>query len=73
VRFAYAASAGLYMAPPRPFWLSRIADPARREWLERECRRDAREIVRGWALLLNHMLGLADKGYALVEQLDERH
>jgi len=38
-----------------------------------KCRRDAREIVRGWALLLNHMLGLADKAYALVEQLDERH
>jgi len=73
VRFAYAASAALYMVPPLPFWLSRIADPARREWLERKCRRDAREVVRGWALLLNHMLGLADEAYALVEQLDERH
>ena len=73
VRFAYAASAALYMAPPVPLWLSRIADSARREWLERKCRRDAREVVRGWSLLLDHMLGLADEAYALVEQLDERH
>jgi hypothetical protein len=73
VRFAYAASAALYMAPPLPFWLSRIADPARREWLERKCRREAREIVRGWALLLDHLLGLAEEAYALAEQLDERH
>ena len=69
VRFAYAASAALYMVPPLPFWLARIADPARREWLERKCRRAAPEIVRGWALLLNHMLGLADEAYALVDGL----
>jgi hypothetical protein len=67
VRFAYAASAALYMVPPLPFWFARIADPARREWLERKCRRDAHEIVRAWALLLDHMLGLADEAYALVE------
>ena len=65
VRFAYAASAALYMVPPLPFWFARIADPARREWLERKCRRDAREVVRGWALLLDHLLGLADEAYAL--------
>jgi len=73
VRFAYAASAALYMTPPLPFWLARIADPARREWLERKCGRDAREVVRGWALLLDQMLGLADEAYALLEQLDEGH
>jgi hypothetical protein len=73
VRFAYAASAALYMAPPLPFWVSRIGDPARREWIERKCRRDARDVVRAWALLLDHVLGLADEAYALVEQLDERH
>ena len=39
VRFAYAASAALYMVPPLPFWFARISDPARREWIERKCRR----------------------------------
>jgi hypothetical protein len=73
VRFAYAASAALYMVPPLPFWFGRIADPARREWLERKCRRDAVEIVRGWALLLDHMLGLADESYALAESLGAGH
>jgi hypothetical protein len=67
VRFAYAASAALYMVPPLPFWLARIADPARREWLERKCGRDAREVVRGWAILLDHLLGLADEAYVLAE------
>ena len=73
VRFAFAASAALYMAPPLPFWFGRIADPARREWLERKCRRTAPEIVRGWALLLDHMLGLADEAYALIGRLDKAH
>ncbi len=70
VRFAYAASAALYMVPPLPFWFARIADPARREWLERKCRRDAHEVVRAWTLLLGHMLGLADEAYALADRLD---
>ncbi|MGH2472973.1 MAG: hypothetical protein ACRDG6_11305 [Candidatus Limnocylindria bacterium] len=73
VRFAYAASAALYLAPLLPFWLARIADPARREWIERKCRRDAREVVRAWALLLDHTLGLADEAYALAERLAVRH
>jgi hypothetical protein len=71
VRFAYAASAALYMVPPLPFWLRRIADPAGREWLERKCRRDAVEIARAWALMLEHLLGLADEAYALIERLDD--
>jgi hypothetical protein len=73
VRFAYAASAALYMGPPLPFWLARIADPARREWIERKCRREAHEVVRAWALLLDHLLGLADEAYSLAEQLDAGH
>jgi hypothetical protein len=47
VRFAYAASAALYAAPMAPLWLGRVADPARREWLERKCRRPVEEVVRG--------------------------
>jgi hypothetical protein len=70
VRFAYAASAALYMVPPLPLWLRRIADPARREWIERKCGREAHEIVRGWALLLDHLLGLADEAYELASRLD---
>jgi len=73
VRFAYAASAALYMAPPLTFWLARIADPARREWLERKCRRDAREVVQGWAVLLDYMLGLADESYAIADHLATGH
>src|SRR3989442_10338796 len=73
VRFAYAASSALYMVPPLPFWFARIGDPARRGWLERKCRRDAREIVRGWALLLDQMLGLAEESYALADRLDHGH
>ena len=73
VRFAYAASAALYMVPPLPFWFARISDPARREWIERKCRRDAGEVVRGWALLLDHLLGLADESYALANRLDDGH
>jgi hypothetical protein len=69
VRFAYAASAALYMSPPLPFWFASIADPARRKWVERKCRRDAHEIVRAWALLFDHMLGLADEAYALADGL----
>ena len=65
VRFAYAASTALYVTPMLPLWLARIADPARREWLERKCRRDASDVVHGWALLLDHSLGLADEAYAL--------
>jgi len=70
VRFAYAASAALYMVPPLPIWLARIRDPARREWLERKCRHSSGEIVRGWALLLDHMLGLADEAYTLADHVD---
>lgn len=73
VRFAYAASAALYMVPPLPLWLRRIADPARREWIECKCRRDAVEIVRGWALMLDHLLALAGEAYALAERLDDQH
>jgi hypothetical protein len=65
VRFTYAASAALYMVPPLPFWFARIADPARREWLERKCGRAAAEVIRGWAILLDHLLGLVDEAYAL--------
>jgi hypothetical protein len=72
VRFAYAASSALYLGPVVPFWLARIGDPARREWIERKCRRDAHEVVRGWATLLDHLLGLADEAYALVD-LDKGH
>ncbi|OLC10644.1 MAG: hypothetical protein AUH39_01500 [Chloroflexi bacterium 13_1_40CM_67_9] len=67
VRFAYAASTALYVTPMLPLWLARVADPARREWLERKCRRKASEVVRGWALLLEHSLRLADEAYALVD------
>jgi hypothetical protein len=65
VRFAYAASAALYAAPLLPLWLGRIADPTRRGWIERKCRRPAAEVVRGWALLLDHMLDLADEANQL--------
>jgi hypothetical protein len=67
VRFAYAASSALYLAPVLPFWIARIGDPARREWLERKCGRDASEIVRAWALLLDHALDLADEAYAIAQ------
>jgi hypothetical protein len=69
VRFAYAASSALYLAPLLPFWISRIADPARREWIERKCRRDARDVVRGWALLLDHAVGLADEAIEIAPAL----
>lgn len=69
VRFAYAASSALYLAPLLPFWLSRIGDPGRREWIERKCRRDAHEVVRGWALLLDHALGLADEAIEIAPVL----
>jgi hypothetical protein len=65
VRFAYAASAALHAAPMVPFWLGRVADPARRDWLERKCRRPVQEIVRGWAILLDHVLALADKANSI--------
>jgi hypothetical protein len=45
----------------------------RREWVERKCRRDANEIVRGWALLLDHALELADEAYALTSRLSQGH
>ena len=73
VRFAYAASSALYLAPLLPFWIARIADPARREWVERKCGRGADEVVRGWALLLDHALALADEASALARRLDEGH
>src|SRR6185503_12213108 len=56
VRFAYAASSALYLAPVLPFWIARIGVPGRREWIERKCGREASEVVRGWALLLDHAL-----------------
>jgi hypothetical protein len=31
VRFGYAPSTALYLAPVVPFWLARITDPVRRE------------------------------------------
>jgi hypothetical protein len=68
VRFAYAASSALYLGPVVPFWLTRIGDPGRREWIERKCGRDAREVARGWALLLDHALGLADEAYGFGER-----
>jgi hypothetical protein len=73
VRFAYAASTALYLAPILPFWLARVADPARRQWIERKCGRDVSEVVRGWALLLDHALDLADEAYVLAERLGEGH
>jgi len=67
VRFAYAASAALYLAPV-VVWLARAA--AQREWLERKCGRPIDEVVRGWVILLDHALDLADEAYALVARLD---
>ena len=65
VRFAYAASSALYLAPVVPFWLARVGDPARREWIERKCGRAAEDIVRAWVVLLGHALDLADESYAV--------
>ena len=65
VRFAYAASAALYAAPMIPLWLGRVADPARRVWIERKCSRPIEEVVRGWAMLLDHLLALADEALKL--------
>lgn len=73
VRFAYAASAALYLAPVLTFWIARIASPARREWIERKCGRDARDVVRGWALVLDHALELADEAYPVAARLGEGH
>lgn len=70
MRFAYAASTALYLAPG-VFWVARAS--ARREWLERKCGRPIDEVIRGWAILLDHALDLADEGYALVARVDERH
>jgi hypothetical protein len=70
VRFAYAASTPLYVAL-LPLWIGRAA--ARREWLERKCRRPVNEVVRGWAIMLDHALDLANEAYELVGRLDERH
>ena len=66
VRFGYAASSALYGAPLVPWWLPRLADPARREWLEAKCRRPAEEVAAGWALLLEHLLKLADEAEQLL-------
>lgn len=68
VRFAYAASAALYMGPPLPFWLGRVADPARREWLERKCGRPIEDVVHGWSLLLDYVLELADEAQRMAER-----
>jgi hypothetical protein len=73
VRFAYAASSALYLAPLLPFWIARIADPARRQWIERKCGRDASEIVRGWSLLLDHALDLADDAHLGADRLHSPH
>ena len=61
IRFAYAASAALYALPMVPVWLARMSDPARRDWLERKCGRPTEEVVAGWALLVAHLLRLADE------------
>jgi hypothetical protein len=71
VRFAYAASSALYLAPVLPFGISRIADPAGREFIERKSGRDARDVLRGWKLLLSHALELADEAEAMAQRLDE--
>jgi hypothetical protein len=70
VRFAYAASSALYLAPVVPFWLTRVADPVHREWLERKCGRAAEDVVRAWVVLLHHALDLADEAGDLVGRLD---
>ena len=70
MRFAYAASTALYLGPPASFWLARVADPARRAWVERKCRRPAEDIVRAWVVLLYHALDLGDEAYATVVRLD---
>jgi phosphotransferase family enzyme len=69
VRFAYAGSAALYAVPMVMVCLGRVADPARREWLERKCRRPIQEIVRGWAILLDHVLALGDEANRIAEEL----
>ena len=68
VRFAYAASTALYLAL-LPLWIAR--NSARREWLERKCGRPVQEVVRGWAILLDHALKLADEAYELDALLGE--
>ena len=73
VRFAYAASTALYLAPVVPFWLARVRDRARREWIERKCGRPADDVVRAWVVLLGHALELADEAYARVDQIDSGH
>lgn len=69
VRFAYAASAALYMGPPLPFWFGRVADPARRAWLERKCGRPIEDVVQAWSLLLGHVLELAADAERTAERL----
>jgi hypothetical protein len=71
VRFAYAASTALYLAPVVPFWLARIADPVRREWVERKCGRVAEDVVRGWVVLLDHALERAEEAYGLTDRLEQ--
>ena len=73
VRFAYAASTALYLAPVVPFWLARVADPVRREWVERKCGRAAEDVVRGWVALLYHALAHAEEAYGLTEVLEQAH
>jgi hypothetical protein len=73
VRFAYAASTALYLAPVVPFWLARIADPVRREWVERKCGRVAEDVVRAWVVLLNHALERAEEAYGLTDRLEQAH
>jgi hypothetical protein len=68
VRFAYAASTALYLAPVVPFWLARIADPVRREWVERKCGRRAEDVVRAWVVLLAHALERAEEAYAIADR-----
>ena len=61
VRFAYAASTARYLAPVVAFWIARIGDGARREWVESKCGRPAEDVVRSWAALLDHALKRADE------------
>jgi hypothetical protein len=65
VRFAYAASTALYLAPVVAFWVARIGDPERRGWVERKCGRPAEEVIRCWAALLDHAIDRAAEAQSI--------
>jgi hypothetical protein len=54
VRFAYAASTVLYVAPI--------------VWVERKCGRLAEDIARAWVVLLDHALELAEEACTIVSR-----